>query len=120
MKMRIATALLIALPAVAAVSAHHSGTMFDSTKVREIRGTVKEFQWKNPHVWIQLNVQNGGRQEEWSIEGGSPNTLSRNGWRPSTFAPGTEVSVKVNPMKGGQFIAAKFADGKTIGNWDRE
>src|ERR1051325_4293531 len=89
MKMRIAAALLIALPAVAAVSAHHAGAMFYSTKVREIRGTVKEFQWKNPHVWIQLNVQNGGRQEEWSIEGGSPNTLSRNGWGPPAFASGT-------------------------------
>ena len=110
--------------AVAAVSAHHSGTMFDGTKVKEITGTVKEFQWKNPHVWIQLDVQNGGRQEEWSIEGGSPNTLSRNGWRPSTFAPGASVSIKVNPMKdgsaGGQFIGAKFADGHVIGNWDRD
>ena len=108
----------------ASLSAHHSGTMFDPTKVKEITGTVKEFQWKNPHVWIQLYVQNGGKQEEWSIEGGSPNTLSRNGWRPSTFAPGASVSIKVNPMKdgstGGQFIGAKFTDGHTIGNWDRE
>jgi hypothetical protein len=112
------------LAGAVAVSAHHSGTMFDPTKVREITGTVKEFQWKNPHVWIQLYVQNGGKQEEWSIEGGSPNTLSRNGWRPSTFAPGASVSIKVNPMKdgstGGQFIGAKFADGHTIGNWERE
>ena len=110
--------------AVAAVSAHHSATMFDSTRVKELSGTVKEFQWKNPHVWIQLNVPNGAKQEEWSIEGGSPNTLSRNGWRPSTFSPGAAVSIKVNPMKdgspGGQFIGAKFADGHTIGNWDRE
>ncbi|HXD73945.1 MAG TPA: DUF6152 family protein [Vicinamibacterales bacterium] len=109
---------------IGVLSAHHSGTMFDPTKVKEISGTVKEFQWKNPHVWIQLYVQNGGRQEEWSIEGGSPNTLSRNGWRPSTFAPGASVSIKVNPMKdgsaGGQFIGAKFADGRTIGNWDRD
>jgi hypothetical protein len=108
----------------AVVSAHHSATMFDNTRVKEVSGTVKEFQWKNPHVWIQLDVPNGGRQEEWSIEGGSPNTLSRNGWRPSTFAPGVSVSIKVNPMKdgsaGGQFIGAKFPDGKTIGNWDRE
>jgi len=121
---KVAAALFVTCCMVVALSAHHSGTMFDSTKVREISGTVKEFQWKNPHVWIQLNVQNGGKQEEWSIEGGSPNTLSRNGWRPSTFAPGTAVSIKVNPMKdgqpGGQFIGAKFADGKTIGNWERE
>ena len=110
--------------AVAAVSAHHSATMFDNTRVKEVSGTVKEFQWKNPHVWIQLDVPNGGRQEEWSIEGGSPNSLSRNGWRPSTFAPGKNVSIKLNPMKdgstGGQFIGAKFADGTTLGNWDRE
>ena len=113
-----------ALCSAVALSAHHSASMFDNTKVKELSGTVKEFQWKNPHVWIQLDVQNGAKQEEWSIEGGSPNSLSRSGWRPSTFAPGTSVSIKVNPMKdgstGGQFIGAKFADGKTIGNWDRE
>ena len=54
---------------------------------------------------------------------GSPNSLSRNGWRPSTFAPGKSVSIKVNPMKdgstGGQFIGAKFTDGTTIGNWEK-
>src|SRR4051812_20132456 len=83
--------------AVATLSAHHSATMFDSTRVKEISGTVKEFQWKNPHVWIQLDVQNGAAREEWSIEGGSPNALSRNGWRPSPFAPGAAVSIKVNP-----------------------
>ena len=113
------------LIAVAVLSAHHSGTMFDSTKVKEIAGTVKEFQWKNPHVWIQLYVQNGGRQEEWSIEGGSPNTLSRNGWRSTTFKSGDEVTVRLNPMKdgtaAGMFIGAKFAtDGKVIGRWNND
>lgn len=102
-------------------SAHHSAAMFDNTRVKDLSGTVKEFQWKNPHVWLQLNVQNGGVKEEWSIEGGSPNTLSRQGWRPTTFTPGAVVSIRVNPMKdgspGGQFVAAKFDDGKTIGNW---
>src|SRR5204862_2041361 len=65
--------------------AHHSAAMFDNQKVKEISGTIKEFQWKNPHIWIQLNVQNGaGVKEEWSIEGGGPNSLSRQGWRPMT------------------------------------
>jgi len=109
---------------IVALSAHHSGTMFDTSTIKEIKGTVKEFQWKNPHVWIQLYVQNGDKREEWSIEGGSPNSLSRTGWRPSSFPPGASVSVRVNPMKdgsaGGQFIGAKFADGRTIGNWDRD
>ena len=121
---RMFTALLVLaglglVPYVA--SAHHSSAMFDNTRVKDLSGTVKEFQWKNPHVWLQLNVQNGDVKEEWSIEGGSPNTLSRQGWRPTTFTPGAAVSIKVNPMKdgspGGLFVGAKFDDGKTIGNW---
>ena len=102
--------------------AHHSAAMFDPEKVKELTGTVKEFQWKNPHVWIQVYVQNGaGGKEEWSIEGGGPNSLSRQGWRPTSFKPGDVVTIKVNPMKdgstGGQFIGAKLPDGKTLGNW---
>jgi hypothetical protein len=104
--------------------AHHSAAMFDPEKVKELTGTIKEFQWKNPHIWIQIYVQNAaGGREEWSVEGGGPNSLSRQGWRPTTFKPGDTVSIKVNPMKdgstGGLFVGAKLADGKTLGNWER-
>src|SRR5262245_33052377 len=124
---RIIAVFIIAVAlcfAAQAALAHHSGAMFDSEKVKEIKGSIKEFQWKNPHVWIQVYVPNAaGVKEEWSVEGGGPNSLSRQGWRPTTFKPGDEVSIKVNPMKdgspGGMFVGAKFADGKTIGNWDR-
>src|SRR5438874_12749610 len=99
-------AVLIAAIALGAVAqsalAHHSASMFDPEKVKELTGTIKEFQWKNPHVWIQLNVQNAsGAKEEWSIEGGGPNSLSRQGWRPTTFKPGDPVGIKGNPMKDG-------------------
>src|SRR5262249_57078311 len=124
---RIIAVLILAGLCFAAQSAlaHHSAAMFDPEKVKELSGTVKEFQWKNPHVWIQIYVQNAsGAKEEWSIEGGGPNSLSRQGWRPTTFKPGDAVSIKVNPMKdgsaAGQFIGAKFADGKTVGNWERQ
>jgi hypothetical protein len=107
----------------AAASAHHSAAMFDSTKTVELNGTVKEFQWTNPHTWIQLYVNNErGERVEWSIEGGSPGTLSRNGWRPSTFASGASVVIKVHPMlsgaPSGSFVGAKFDDGKTLGRWE--
>jgi len=123
---RIAAVLIISFAlclAVQSALAHHSAAMFDNQKVKELTGTVKEFQWKNPHVWIQVYVPNaGGVKEEWSVEGGGPNSLSRQGWRPTTFKPGDAVSIKVNPMKdgslGGQFIGAKLADGTTIGNWE--
>ena len=126
MKRMIAALILVFGSCLAAQTllAHHSAAMFDAEKVKELTGTVKEFQWKNPHVWIQIYVPNAaGAKEEWSIEGGGPNSLSRQGWRPTTFKPGDAVSIKVNPMKdgsaAGQFIGAKFADGTTVGNWDR-
>jgi len=123
---RIVAVVVIGLAIVLATQsafAHHSAAMFDNQKVKELSGTIKEFQWKNPHVWIQIYVQNAaGVKEEWSIECGGPNSLSRQGWRPTTFKPGDVVNIRVNPMKdgstGGQFVGAKLADGKTIGNFE--
>ena len=96
--------------------------MFDREKVVELKGTVKELQWSNPHIWIQLVSRENGTDKEWSLEGGSPNTLSRQGWRSTTFKPGDEVTVRFNPMKdgtaAGAFVGARFSDGKTIGRWD--
>ncbi len=119
--------LLIIGPAfgVASALAHHSFQMFDQEASLLLTGTVKEFQWANPHVWIQVNVPNSqSMMEEWSVEGGGPNILARAGWRPSTFEPGDEVRMLVHPMrdgsKGGSFIGAKFADGTTLGNWSED
>jgi hypothetical protein len=114
---------LVALVAARPAMAHHSAAMFDDSKVLELKGTIKEMQWKNPHVWIQVVISQDGRQTEWSLEAGSPNTLSRTGWRSTTFKAGDEVTVRLNPMKdgtaAGMFIAAKFAnDGHTIGRWE--
>ena len=119
----IAAALVVAALLVSApVVAHHSAAMFDDTKVVELTGTVKELQWANPHIWLQVIVDEQGKKTEWSLEGGSPNSLSRQGWRATTFKAGDVVAVRFNPMKdgspGGNFVGAKFAsDGRTIGRW---
>jgi hypothetical protein len=110
--------LLVAQP----VLAHHSAAMFDDSKMLELKGTVKELQWTNPHIWIQVVFDQDGKKTEWSLEGGSPNSLSRNGWRSTTFKPGDVVTVRFSPMKdgsaAGQFIGARFeSDGKTVGRW---
>ena len=104
-----------------AVNAHHAGTMF-SDEVREISGTIKEFQFTNPHAWIQVMVETKpGAQQEWSVEWGSPNQLGRRGIRPSTFKPGTPVTMRIHPMRDGSpaagFVGARFADGTTVGDW---
>jgi Family of unknown function (DUF6152) len=120
------SSLLVAIGialAVPTLLAHHSAAMFDDAKVLELMGVVKEMQWANPHIWIQVVVDDHGTKKEWSLEGGSPNTLSRRGWRSTSFKPGDMVTVRLNPMKDGTaaglFIGAKFAaDGHTIGRWD--
>ena len=115
-----ATSVLVAAPPLAA---HHSAAMFDDTKVVELSGTVKALQWTNPHVWLQVMVEDKGTATEWSLEGGSPNSLSREGWRSTTFKAGDAVTERLRPMKdgtaAGQFIGAKFAaDGHTVGRWE--
>lgn len=121
--LRVGTGLLSVMVLLSGtVRAHHSAAMFDDSKVVELKGVVKELQWTNPHVWLQVTVDENGTKKEWSIEAGSPNTLSRNGWRSTSFKPGDAVTVRVNPMKdgsaAGNFIGAKFdADGHTIGRW---
>src|SRR5690606_21165537 len=74
------TALLIGLLAAGAASAHHSFAMFDQSQRVTLKGKVTEFQWTNPHAFIQMAVADaGGAAEPWSIELNSPNNLRRQG-----------------------------------------
>ena len=105
---------------VAPALAHHSFSMFDDKKEVVLKGEVKEFQWSNPHTWIQLNVTDAaGKVVEWSIEGGSPNLVGRQGWKRNTFKPGDQVEITVHPMRdgqpGGSFMRAVLADGRKLG-----
>jgi hypothetical protein len=111
-------ALLLALPAIS--MAHHSFAMFDNTKVTALKGTVREFQWTNPHSWVQLSVVNGdGVTEEWSLEALSPNVLSRMGWKRNSIKPGDKITAYFNPIRdgshGGNLIKVELADGTVVG-----
>lgn len=104
-----------ALPAVA----HHSFAMFDSTKTTNLEGTVKRFQWTNPHSWIYVTVTDAnGNPVDWAIEHGSPSGLARSGWTPKTLTPGMKVKMQVHPLKdgnpGGQFLSVTLPDGKQL------
>jgi hypothetical protein len=109
-----------AIPALA----HHSFAMFDAGKKVTVAGTVKEFQWTNPHAFIVMMVSNSdGQLEQWSIEMGGPGGLARQGWVPKTLRPGMNVSVVMHPLHeghGGQFLAVTLPDGTRLGNPDTE
>lgn len=102
--------------AAAPAEAHHSMAMFDMTKTVAVTGKVKEFQWTNPHCYIQLIAKDG---KEWSMEMGAPMYLYSNGWRPKSVKPGDTIVVRVYPLRdgkpGGVVIDVKTADGKILG-----
>jgi hypothetical protein len=106
-----------ALPALA----HHSFAMFDAGQMMTLDGTVKEFQWTNPHAFIILTVaQAEGPPVQWAIEMNGPSGIVRDGWRPKTLTPGMKVKVVIHPLKdggkGGQYLAVTLPDGKIMGN----
>jgi hypothetical protein len=104
-----------AIPALA----HHSTAMFDLTQQTTLVGHIKAFQWTNPHAWIQVTVPGPDGDVEWSIECGSPNSLSRQGWKATMFATGDRVQIVASPMKDGthaaMLVSVTLADGRVFG-----
>ena len=99
---------------------HHSFAMFDTTKTTTLTGTVTEFQWTNPHVYIEIDVPENGATKHWSVELGSPSILMQSGWKFKDIKHGDKIMVRLNPLKSGQpgglLIQATLPDGRTLGN----
>lgn len=113
----LVTALLLS-PSV--LIAHHSFAMFDLGKELTVEGVVREVQFTNPHVWLQIMVADSkGVAREWSIESGAPGMMLRSGWKPSTLKPGDKVTVTMHPLKngnpGGSLVRVVVPDGRVLG-----
>ncbi len=114
-------AMLAALCVTASAFAHHSFAMFDQSKQVTLKGTVREFQWTNPHAWIHLDVPNAsGGVDSWQVELNSPNNLKRQGWKSTSLMAGEKVTLMLNPLKdgtkGGLFISVTLPDGTVLGD----
>src|SRR5712691_6173028 len=89
----LGAALFPAIPA----RAHHSNVAFEVTKVVTITGVVKDFQWRNPHTWVMLTVDDGkGGKVDWAVEGRAPGVLLRAGWTKSSIKPGETITVDMS------------------------
>mgnify|MGYP003348491365 CR=1 FL=1 len=101
-------------------AAHHSFAPFDLARNITLKGTIKEVQFTNPHVWLQLLTPDGkGGQTEWSIEAGAPGMLLRTGWKRNSVKPGDSVTVVTHPAKSGaptgSLVSVATSDGRTLG-----
>jgi hypothetical protein len=99
----IGVVLAAVVGAASPAAAHHSFAMYEPTKTLTFKGTVKSFQWTNPHVilWVLVQPDGGGDPQEWSLETTSPGVLTRNGWTRQSLKPGDRVSVTFSPLRDG-------------------
>lgn len=79
--------------------AHHSPTAFDMSRVIAFEGTVKQFDWRNPHVYITVEDTN---DVEWVLETDATPVLTRSGWSADSFAVGESVTVRARPHRNAQ------------------
>jgi len=120
-RLRLAGFLLAATFAGAAW-AHHSFAMFDARKTVSQKGVVKEVQWTNPHIWLQLTVEDKGKEVTYAYEGAAIAVLKRVGWMKDSVKAGDVVTVVGHPFKdgrpGGSIEHLLLADGSKLGTGD--
>jgi hypothetical protein len=99
--------------------AHHSSVMFDDQKEVTLHGTVKEFQYTNPHSWLLVDVKGeDGKVTTWGFEAEGPSTLMRAGIHRGDLMPGTGITITGHPMRDGrpaaQWVSATLDSGKVL------
>ncbi len=101
-------------------SAHHSFAMFDVANPITLTGVVTDFQWTNPHSYIELDVPDGSTIKHWTIELGSTSILQRGGWKFTTIRKGDKITAVVGPLRSGEtgslLVRVTLPDGRTLGN----
>ena len=120
MQMKILAAAVLAVSTAGPAWAHHSFAMFDRDKNVTMSGTVTEFEWTNPHVWIHMSVADqAGKTVVWSFEMQAIQADMAGGWRSDSVKPGDKVSIEFHPLKdgsrGGQLVSAVLANGAKLG-----
>jgi hypothetical protein len=101
--------------------AHHSFSMFDSSKIVSMEGTVQAYEFRNPHIWVHMMAPDTeGKIYRWSLELGAPAQLTQRGWSKDTVAAGDKITITMHPLKdgshGGQLLSLVLPSGKTLMN----
>ena len=110
-------AAALASGSAAPAAAHHSHAMFDMSREVSITGTVTSFSYRNPHVFLHVDVKNDkGEVSSWAVEMSNIANMQSRGIYLSTFKPGDVITVKINPLRdgrlGGNYTSVTAADGK--------
>ena len=97
------------------INAHHAFTAeFDPKAPINITGKVVKVEWINPHAWVHVEVEVEEGKTIWMVEGGTPNTLIRNGITRETLVPGTVIIVRGYQSKGRLCLPRCIANGRDV------
>ena len=97
------------------MTSHHAFTAeFDANAPINITGKVLKVEWINPHAWVHVEVKEAGKTTVWMVEGGTPNTLIRNGINKKSIKPGTVIVVRGYQSKGKLCVPRCRANGRDI------
>ncbi len=100
--MRTTSTLLAACVLATSALAHHSDAGLDMDTTITFEGTIKEFHFRNPHMYFIVEADNSqGEPVEWSIQSGSAIGAARRGWTRDTLVPGDRVLVSAHPARNG-------------------
>jgi hypothetical protein len=94
--------LIVSVP----LFAHHGNASYDTTKTVTVKGTVTDYVWANPHVFVKLDAKDdSGNTAHWIVEGQNPVSMMAIGWTKNTFKPGDEVEIDAMQAKNGNSVA---------------
>lgn len=112
---------LCLLASTGSALAHHSYSMFDTSRELSVTGVMARFEWKNPHAYLWVYVPSAtkaGEYEAWAFENGSPSVLSSHGWSKNSVKPDDKVTVIYAPLRsgkpGGHCLRVTLPDGRTL------
>ncbi len=108
--------LAVSVPLVA----HHGNASFDTTKELKLKGTVTEWIWANPHCFLKFDAKDDtDTVRNWAVEVSNPTDMSKRGWARTSFKAGDEVTVTLQPVKGGAPVgrirSVVLPNGQTLG-----
>ena len=117
---RALVCFVIALAAAgAAPSAHHSSAVYTDDVVVFKNATMRSFVWANPHCFLIFDVKDAsGSVTSWTVESGTPTSLTRVGWTRNSLQPGDTFAIEFNPARNdakvGRLVKVILADGKEL------
>jgi hypothetical protein len=106
-KLGIICFVVVSLLAVSVpLHAHHGNAAYDTSKTVMVKGTVTDYIWSNPHVFVKIDGKDdSGNTVHWIVEGQNPVSMLQIGWTKNTFKPGDEVEIDAMQAKNGNPVA---------------